>query len=1087
MRGTVLLLLVILALGVRSQDVGHSAVLRKLVARDHAIDSLYKAEEYDRVLVAIEAQLKDAEGTTWVDSVYRYCYEYGRALWKTSTADLGLAGANAFYERNARADPAPLHRIEMLADLSWLYYDLGQPLGAIRVDSLAIAVADAAHGLSAVVRGKTRQYMGFDQTALGNHKKAAHYYLEAASIYEAADSVPALALAESCNGVGSSYWHLGRTKEAEAYYLRSLDLLGEATDMTSISRQATTYGNLGIMWQSTGDLVRSKEYYQRNISLNTKVAATAEEPSGRDEAIMNRSRTYGNLAALYHSLGEYATSRHYVDLAYADRSSVLDPDDPRLMYIQQLYAELALAEGDYKKAEELETGNLRSSIDHYGWNSEYTARSLSIMAYLASKNGNAARADSLYAQCIAVQHVVADGPTDPGLARIHMERAEQYIAQQRYREAVQDLLVARRQFELIHGAGHRKLAQCDILLSEAYSALGEMDSAEASVLSAIETLRDRRPSADRPFPRTEVLPHLLPDAIYRKTMIARKKQDGGKETSGSRATTLLADLDEAILALNLNKTALHDEESQLLLLGAQRNTFKLARTIAVEQYERDGGEQWKNKVFELSERDRTILLKNRLNEITSMSFSNVPDSILEREAQLIEATAPDEDQPSGTADGEGAYVDHAEEQAVFLQELQKTYPAYFELRYGQRSYGIADVQKHLLSPEQSLIAYSKGDSSLFITVIEKDRSELVRIPEAGTGELVIKLNEAVSARDQDAFLELAYQLYERVVAPVIPLLKNSELLIIPDDELYYLNFEALLNAPCTAKDFKQHLLINDFTISYLLSASTAIQFKQLQRERGEGALALAPGFSDALKSSYISTVKDSNNIDRVFLSNIQQPFAVLTAQGLSNTLSAKVMVAEDANEGNFKSMAGNYGIIHLGTHTEINNASPLYSKLVLSKSNDNTGEDGYLHAYEIYKLQLRAELAVLTACETGTGKKYDGEGVRSLAHSFAYAGCPSLVMSLWKIDEKVSSAITTRFYELLAQGLPKNVALRQAKLDHLRTAKDELALPYYWAGMVLVGDVAPIANLHPGMPWWQWTLIGLGCLLLVLFIRSRFR
>lgn len=1078
MRSAVFLLLVLIALGVRSQDTG-----QKLAERDQAIDSLYKAEKYDRVVVAIEAQLKNAVGTTWVDSIYQYCYEYGRALWKTSTADKGLAGANTFYERVALMDQDPGHRIAMLADLSWLYYDLGQPHGAIRVDSMAIVIADAAHGLSAVVRGKTRQYMGFDQSSLGNHKKAAHYFLEAAAIYEAADSIPSLELAESCNGVGASYWHLGRTKEAEAYYLRSLSLLGEATDRASLARQATTYGNLGIMWQSSGDLVRSREYYRHSIALNTKVAAISEDPSARDEAIMNRSRTYANMAALYHSMGDIGTSRKYVDMAYADRSSVLDADDPKLMYIQQLYAELALAEGDYKKAEELETVNLRSSIAHYGRNSEFTARSLSLMAYLASKLGNTARSDSLYAQSIAVQKVVADGRTDPGLARIYMERAEQYIAQQRYREAVQDLLVARGKFELIHGAGHRKLAQCDILLAEAYSALVQIDAAEASALSAIEILRDRRPSAGRSVPRTEVMPHLLPDAIYRKTVIARKKQEEGKEIGGPTATALLADLDEAILALDLNKTALHDEESQLLLMGSQKNTFQLARTIAAEQYALDGGEEWKNKVFELSEKDRMILLKSRLNEMTSMSFANVPDSILEREAQLVKAATPEEDEPME----EGPYVDHEQEQIAFLNDLQQRYPAYFELRYGQRSYGIADVQKELLNADQSLIAYSKGEGALYITVIEKDRSELVRIPEAGVGEMVIDLNKAVAARDQDTFIELSHQLYQSVFAPILPLLRNSELLIIPDGELYYLNFETLLRSPSTTKDFKEHLLINDYTISYLLSAVTGIQFKQMHREKGRGTLALAPGFSDATKSNYIATHKDSTTIDRAFLSNIQQPFAVLTAQGLSHTLSAKVMVGEDANEGNFKSMAGNYGIIHLGTHTEVNNASPLYSKLVLSKSEDGAGEDGYLHAYEIYKLQLHAELAVLTACETGTGKEYDGEGVRSLAHSFAYAGCPSLIMSLWKIDEKVSSAITSRFYELLAEGMPKNKALRQAKLEHLKVAKDELALPYYWAGMVLVGDVAPITNLDNGMVWWQWFLIGLGCLLLLLFIRSRFR
>jgi CHAT domain-containing protein len=141
----------------------------------------------------------------------------------------------------------------------------------------------------------------------------------------------------------------------------------------------------------------------------------------------------------------------------------------------------------------------------------------------------------------------------------------------------------------------------------------------------------------------------------------------------------------------------------------------------------------------------------------------------------------------------------------------------------------------------------------------------------------------------------------------------------------------------------------------------------------------------------------------------------------------------------------------------MNATSPMYSRLVLSK--DSAGADaegdGYLHAYEIYELDLRAQLAVLTACETGTGKD-DGEGVRSLGYGFAYAGCPSLVTSLWSIDEQISSAIIKRFYELLADGLPKHLAMRQAKLDHLASVEGELALPYYWAGLVLVGDVEPV-------------------------------
>jgi CHAT domain-containing protein len=162
-------------------------------------------------------------------------------------------------------------------------------------------------------------------------------------------------------------------------------------------------------------------------------------------------------------------------------------------------------------------------------------------------------------------------------------------------------------------------------------------------------------------------------------------------------------------------------------------------------------------------------------------------------------------------------------------------------------------------------------------------------------------------------------------------------------------------------------------------------------------------------------------------------------------------------------MAGNSGIIFLGTHAEMDPARPMYSRLVLSKEGDGMNPDGYLHAYELYELDLRAQLAVLTACESGSGRFDVGEGIRSLGASFGYAGCPSLVVALWNIDEKVSAAIIGQFYYYLAQGLPKHEALRKAKLDHLAKAQDELVHPYYWAGLVLIGDVAPVQLDRPGM------------------------
>lgn len=173
----------------------------------------------------------------------------------------------------------------------------------------------------------------------------------------------------------------------------------------------------------------------------------------------------------------------------------------------------------------------------------------------------------------------------------------------------------------------------------------------------------------------------------------------------------------------------------------------------------------------------------------------------------------------------------------------------------------------------------------------------------------------------------------------------------------------------------------------------------------------------------------------------------------------------------------------------MNATDPMYSRLVLSK--DGAGvdadADGYLHAYEIYELDLRAQLAVLTACETGTGMNEAGEGVRSLGYSFAFAGCPSLITSLWSIDEKVSAEIIERFYAHLADGLPKHEALRKAKLEHLAAASDELALPFYWAGLVLIGDVEPVEMTSTWQRPVMWGLGGLAAVLIALAVRRRNR
>ncbi|MBK8565058.1 MAG: CHAT domain-containing protein [Saprospiraceae bacterium] len=117
-----------------------------------------------------------------------------------------------------------------------------------------------------------------------------------------------------------------------------------------------------------------------------------------------------------------------------------------------------------------------------------------------------------------------------------------------------------------------------------------------------------------------------------------------------------------------------------------------------------------------------------------------------------------------------------------------------------------------------------------------------------------------------------------------------------------------------------------------------------------------------------------------------------------------------------------------------------------------SGNDNQLFASELYNMKLQARLTVLSACNSGSGEVWLGEGTMSLARAFAFAGCTSLVTSLWSISDQATSQMMANFYQSLKQGKEKHESLREAKLKYLESSSAEYAKPIYWAGFVMVGD-----------------------------------
>src|SRR6185295_4915487 len=148
-----------------------------------------------------------------------------------------------------------------------------------------------------------------------------------------------------------------------------------------------------------------------------------------------------------------------------------------------------------------------------------------------------------------------------------------------------------------------------------------------------------------------------------------------------------------------------------------------------------------------------------------------------------------------------------------------------------------------------------------------------------------------------------------------------------------------------------------------------------------------------------------------------------------------------------------YRVVHFATHGIIDSRTPALSGLMLSRVGER-GEplEGFLGLHDVYNLRLGADLVVLSGCETALGKQVRGEGLVGLTQGFLYTGARQVVASLWRIEDRATAELMSRFYRGLVAGRPPAAALRLAQLA-IRDDK-RWRSPYYWSGFVLQGDWA---------------------------------
>lgn len=488
------------------------------------------------------------------------------------------------------------------------------------------------------------------------------------------------------------------------------------------------------------------------------------------------------------------------------------------------------------------------------------------------------------------------------------------------------------------------------------------------------------------------------------------------------------------------------------------------------------------------ESGKNLALKQRLLENSMINSGNLPPELRANEIKVNTEIAElkseimtyqldtEEDQWENILKARRELNEKIEVKEKLIQLYKSKYPKYYDLKFDNTKISLEDIVSNLGS-DQTILNLSIADSLLYALILSPNKSEFLKIELPDQfADIVNNFHKSISSHNTAMYTELLKKVSNAFgeISHTIDLLGTKKLLIIPDEYLAYIPFEIL--------QFDQNYTLGDkFDIHYSWSAK---EVKSLDKNRGSKSeiLAIAPTYLDQYNEGAAPDAKLFAELVRS--GNVHLPGAAEEVSRIKKIYPTKIVRGAEASEANFKNQAKDHSILHLSMHGLVDNNNPLLSSLVFTPEID-TVENGILEAWEIYNMNLNAELVVLSSCNTGYGKLEKSEGVMSLSRAFAHAGVPSAIMTLWQVPDQSTSEIMVNFYQNLKDGLPKSEALRNAKKTYLdNTIVPQKKHPFYWAGLVLIGNNDPI-HIDKTSYEWMFGILSFAILLIVYLVHKK--
>ena len=858
----------------------------------------------------------------------------------------------------------------------------------------------------------------------GNSKRLQGNYGEAHARFSIAQKIAEqigykAGIANAMRGVGSVHYLRGDYALAMEFYQKVLVLSETLGDKTGVGRILT---NIGQVHYQRGNIAEALEYYQKSLSLI--------EPLGDKELI---SRTLNAIGAVYFIQDNYAHALEY------------------------LLKSLALSEAVGDKAGASGTlnniGNIYHQQSNYGQALEYYQRSLVMKEALGEKSGIAitlnnvgnvhysqgdyAKALEFYQKRLSLSEALGD---KPGIAVTLDMIGVTHYTQGNYAQALE---YCQKSLALAEEMGDKaRVTNSLIGLANASRLQGNYSQALDFAIRAMVRAKEFGNS----------------NMVWRaQTIGGRSYRDLNQLTSARQA------FEAAIAAIEtLRAQVVGGEQDRSRYFSDKLSPYHAMIEFLVTQNQA-------SEALGYAERAKARVLLDVLHsgriDVTKAMTGAEQDQEHGFNSQLVSLNM----QISRENQRAQPDLTRLNDLKAQLQKVRLDYEAFQTGLYAAHpELKTQRGEVEALTPEQARALLPDSRSALLEYVVADERAYLFALTvNAGgtTTELKVyplaikqkELEDRVArfretlASGSPGFRQPASELYDLLLKPAAAQLQGrTALVIVPDGALWELPFQTLQPGP-------NRYLIEDSAIAYAPSLTALREMNKLRERKKDAASSptlLAFG-NPVLGKQTIVRVK-SVLMDEKLEPLPEAERQVNAIRQIYGAAKSRVYIGAAASEAHAKAEAGSYRILHLATHGILNNSSPMYSSLQLAQSEGESKEDGMLEAWEIMKLNLNADLVVLSACETARGRVGAGEGMIGLSWAFFVAGSPTSILSQWKVDAGSTTELMVEFHRQLKAQLANPAAsfsaaraLREADLKLLRS--ERYRHPFYWAGFVVTG------------------------------------